>query len=101
MLMANKSSGGISADLYAGDNGSVGIDVYNYVLANATDDAFFKYWYPTPNDNITITGGIFTAAKVTSALIDGVNMLFEWEGQEYWVGNLNAEGYLDLYDSMD
>lgn len=59
LLAASAASGegGLNVTLYAGDNGQLGIDVYNYLVKNGTPNAAGGLdWKSTEADNLLITG---------------------------------------------
>lgn len=93
--------GGLNVTLYAGDNGQLGIDVYNYLVDNGTPNAAGGYdWEATEEDNLLITGEGLVNQRVIFATSDRYDMVFwfSWTGMDSWlVIRLRPDGYLDMY----
>lgn len=95
--------GGLNVTLYAGDNGQLGIDVYNYLVDNGTPNAAGGLdWESTEVDNLLITGEGLTNQRVARCTSDskGGWFWFSWDNMsDWWLIYLYPNGYLNLeYD---
>ena len=93
----------IEATLKGGDNGNIGIDVFNAIMNGYRDS--FGNWYPMPYDKIVIVGrmgGMYTkAATVTSAFIDPfmpdfIELHYTVDGEEM-AASFNDDGSITIW----
>lgn len=105
MMMAKKpSGGGLNVTLHNGDNGQLGIDVYNYLIEHGIPNEAGGYdWESTEMDNLLITGEGLVNQRVDHATKDGWDDMFYffWAGMDgYWVIQLEPSGTLWIdYDN--
>lgn len=95
--------GGLNVTLYAGDNGQLGIDVYNYLVDNGTPNEAGGYdWWSTEADNLLVTGNGLTNQRVEygTSTSQGDVFYFLWDNMDsYWFIYLWPDGHLDMdYD---
>ena len=95
--------GGLNVTLYAGDNGQLGIDVYNYLVNNGTPNPLGGLdWESTEADNLLITGEGLINQRVEWASLEGTGQewfYFRWVNFGWWNVYLQPDGYLYIeYD---
>ena len=103
LLATHTPTDGLNFPIYLvdGDNGQLGVDLYNYMLDNSViDSAGTKDYIFKENQQLFISGG-----GLNKQLIEYVSMYnnlttfeFSWSGKsQWWDITLNLKGYLEIY----